>query len=256
MISIGPFSIDITDHVRLANTPHDRLEISYAGERFGWHHVPTGASRNVIAEAFADDIAAWCAALMPTTPVTVSEPVQALHLLDVATDKVIGSMPWATEIAGLRNALPDNRSATWLVTNTSPAMAMPMTEEEFNRLCPVMIALHTERLVRAEQAARATAAARPARSWIAQLLPDAVLTHNPAAWRAPTSWEIRHIVGEGSLTGISGAKAAELIGVTASNFRKYTAADDARTRQNMGFAMWHALLHTLDVQHLHKWCGA
>lgn len=84
--------------------------------------------------------------------------------------------------------------------------------------------------------------------WIADLLPHDVLTTNPDEWRAPTPWEIRHIVGVGSFIGISGAKAAELIGVTASNFRKYTAQEGAKSRQNMSFAMWHLLLHRLAVQ--------
>ncbi|MDW0360835.1 hypothetical protein Q8G38_16095 [Halomonas venusta] len=85
-------------------------------------------------------------------------------------------------------------------------------------------------------------------SWIADLLPSDVLTTNVDEWRAPTPWEIRHIVGEGSFIGISGAKAAALVGVTARNFRKYTAQDGAKSRQNMSFAMWHLLLHRLAVQ--------
>ena len=85
-------------------------------------------------------------------------------------------------------------------------------------------------------------------SWIADLLPADVLTTNASEWRAPTPWEIRHVVGAGSFIGISGAKAAELVGVNASSFRKYTAQEGAKSRQNMSFAMWHLLLHRLAVQ--------
>lgn len=256
MISVGPFTLSITERLNLSGVPHDRWDISYSEQRFAWHHVPAGASQSEIAAAFSDDISAWCVELHDEADTPALEPVDYLKLIDVATDQVVGTMPWAAEVEGLRNAIPDARFPTWLVTNTSPALAMPMTRDEFNRLRPAMVALHTERLDRAEGEARQKRAATPSRGWICKLLPGAVLSQNPATWRAPSSWEIRHIVGEGSLTRISGAKAAGLIGVTASNFRKYTAADDARTRQNMGFAMWHALLHTLDVQHMHRWSGA
>lgn len=85
-------------------------------------------------------------------------------------------------------------------------------------------------------------------AWIAALLPDDVKRRDAANWRAPTSWELRHVVGEGSFTGVSGAHAAALVGVTPQNFRKYTARDGASTRQAMSFAMWHLLLHKLGVQ--------
>lgn len=88
----------------------------------------------------------------------------------------------------------------------------------------------------------------PERAWIAAALPDDVMSDDAEAWRAPTSWELRHVVGEGSFTGVSGAKAAELVGVMPQNFRKYTARDDAASRQKMSFAMWHLLLHKLGVQ--------
>lgn len=87
----------------------------------------------------------------------------------------------------------------------------------------------------------------PARAWVAKLLPKDILQENPNLWRTPTSWEIRHIVGEGSFTGISGAKAASLIGISPTSFRKYTAADDAKSRQRISFAAWHLLLQRLCI---------
>ena len=88
----------------------------------------------------------------------------------------------------------------------------------------------------------------PENAWITSLLPNEVLTNTPSDWRAPSSWELRTIVGEGSFTGISGAKAAELVGVSPQNFRKYTAREEAATHQKMSFAMWHLLLQKLKVK--------
>lgn len=88
----------------------------------------------------------------------------------------------------------------------------------------------------------------PNLAWIAALLSDDVLAQDADEWRAPTSWELRHVVGEGSFTSVTGAQAAALVGVTPQNFRKYTARDGASTRQGMSFAMWHLLLHKLGVQ--------
>ena len=90
--------------------------------------------------------------------------------------------------------------------------------------------------------------AAPAHCWIAALLPAEVLTDDSEKWRAPSSWELRHVVGEGSFTGVTGAKAAELVGVLPQNFRKYTAKDGASSRQAMSFAMWHLLIHKLGVK--------
>ena len=80
------------------------------------------------------------------------------------------------------------------------------------------------------------------------LLPPDVLSEDPGAWRAPTSAEIRVVIGKDSATGLPGAQAAHLVGVLPQNFRKYTAADDAASRQKMSFAMWHLLLHRTGVK--------
>ena len=127
----------------------------------------------------------------------------------------------------LAGSIPDDSSQFWAeVAGTT--RRMPVTLAEWAG-------------IRAQHGA-------PRLAWIAGLLPAEVLSRDPAQWRAPTSWELRHVVGEGSFTGISGAKAADLVGVTPQNFRKYTARDGASTRQGMSFAMWHLLLHKLEVQ--------
>jgi len=252
-ISSGPFTLNLTETVRLSGTLHDRWEIDYAGERFAWHHLPAGAKQAAVIDAFVDDIAAWCQELQEAPAGQGPEPVAVLRLVNLATDTEVGRMPWSAEVPGLRNGIPDEQFPTWLLASTTPPMCMPMCEDEFARLRPAMTALYAERVEREEEAARLAAAAIPSRAWIAKLLPGAVLTHDPEAWRAPSSWEIRHVVGEGSLTGISGATAARLVGVTPQNWRKYTASEDAKHRQRIGFAMWHTLLHALDIQPLPTW---
>lgn len=89
---------------------------------------------------------------------------------------------------------------------------------------------------------------RPELAWVADLLDYDLLTLDKAEWRPPTAWELRHVVGVGSFTGFTGAQAAELAGVNASSFRKYTAKEGAKTRQAMSFAMWHLLLHRMGVK--------
>lgn len=127
-------------------------------------------------------------------------------------------------LEGMVGSIPDNRYPYWA---TCGKMARPVTLPEWRRMG-------------AELAA-------PARAWIANLLPEEVLSQDPETWRAPTSWELRHVVGEGSMTGISGARAAALIGISPANFRKYTASDGAANRQSISFAGWHLLLQRLKV---------
>ena len=80
------------------------------------------------------------------------------------------------------------------------------------------------------------------------MLPEETLTEDPSAWRAPTGAEIKIVIGRNSETGLTVAEAARLVGVLPQNFRKYTAADDASSRQKMSFAMWHLLLYRTGVQ--------
>jgi len=88
-------------------------------------------------------------------------------------------------------------------------------------------------------------------AWVQALLPGDVLTEDKAHWRAPTAWEIRHVVGEGSFSGITVAKAAELVGVLPPGFRKYLAADGTKNRQSISYyAAWHLLLHKLGVKRI------
>ena len=131
---------------------------------------------------------------------------------------------WPDDLAG---SVADDSSEFWAEVQGSKRR-MPVTLEQWAR-------------IRERHSA-------PPLNWIAGLLPADVLARELADWRAPTSWELRHVVGEGSFTGWTGAQAAAMVGVTPQNFRKYTARDGASTRQGMSFAMWHLLLHKLGVQ--------
>lgn len=83
--------------------------------------------------------------------------------------------------------------------------------------------------------------------WIAQMLPPEVLSLDSSKWKAPNLFELRHIVGIGSLTGITVEQAANLVGVSAVNFRKYVAKPTAKNRSSISFSSWHMLLERLEV---------
>lgn len=151
-----------------------------------------------------------------------------LDLVDSETDETVGRLRVIGDV-GLTPGLIDDRSKYWLRSN--------------NRLRSRAVTL-------TEFAAIAARHAAPDNCWVTGLLPDETLTEDPDEWRPPTSWEIRHVVGEGSFTGPSGAKAAAIVGVAPQNFRKYTASGNAKHRQQMSFAMWHLLLHKLDIKRL------
>lgn len=88
----------------------------------------------------------------------------------------------------------------------------------------------------------------PPAHWIAKMLDPAILSEDAQVWRAPSSWEIRHVVGEHSLIGISSVKTSEMMGVTPANFRKYMASGTAKNRHAISFSTWHLLLHLFGVK--------
>lgn len=214
--------------------------------------LPEAETRAAVVEALSDDVAAWRRELLPTAGLANTGPAFEIARLVRSTDTVgvpgetLGHMPLAAEVPGLTSGLIDDRFGTWLVC---AGRATPMDPGEFSRLRLAHIAAAAAE-TRAAQAAMQAAPRAPALAWICALLPGAVLSTDPEEWRAPSSWELRHVIGEGSLTGISGAKAAALAGVTPQNFRKYTARDGAAGQQKISFAMWHLLLHRLNIQHL------
>lgn len=154
---------------------------------------------------------------------------QRIDLVDAQGEPLASFMAGSSVVGGMSAGLVDDRHPYWL--------------RSANRLQSQPVTLGEYACLRAEHE-------RPARAWIADLLDADVLTHDAEEWRAPSAWELRHIVGVGSFSGISGARAAALVGVNPSSFRKYTAREEAKNRQAMSFAMWHLLLHRLEIQRL------
>lgn len=239
----GPFTFDPGVTLRLAGTPSRRWTMRYGREELSERTLPDTAARADVIEAFGVDRGAFVRAASSTAkPPARQRHEVALVRSTPTTGEVgecLGRFFTSIEIPGMSRGMIDDQHETWAMTAFG---SMPMTPDEFERLAVAHRA--------AEQALDDAEALRapPTRAWIASLLPDDVLADDPEIWRAPTAWEIRHAVGEGSFTGLSGAKAAALVGVTPQNFRKYTAADGAATQQRMSYAMWHLLLHRLGIK--------
>ena len=181
-----------------------------------------GATRQAVLSDLDDELRSMRWNLRNRTEICTVE------LLDYRTQTALHSFEIEGRAFGeMQGAIPDDSSYLWAVVQASKrAQRIPNLQAWFT-------------LVQQHEA--------PTNGWIANLLPDAVLHTDPAQWRAPTAWELRHVVGEGSFTGISGAKAAALVGITPANFRKYTASDTAHNRQPISYAAWHLLLQRLHI---------
>lgn len=217
---LGPFTFEPSPRgLRRNGVAARSWTLGYGSESLATRTLPAGFSQREIRDAFASDIGNF------VVQAKANHKPMRINLVDTETDTVIGCF-FSYSMCGMTPGLIDERSRYWL-QSPDRSYSRDVTLSEF-----------------AELAARYAA---PENGWIAGLLPDEVLTTDPEIWRPPSSWEIRHVVGEGSFTGISGASAAKLVGVTPQNFRKYTAADTAKTRQKMSFAMWHHLLNRLQI---------
>ena len=221
----GPFSFDAGSPTTINSRQAMRWSLHYGSEQLAVHHIDAGATRSAVIDAFRGDMAS----LMHRFKCDGGQAL--VLLLDSKSGEKLASFPVSGGIFdGMTPGIPDNSSPLWLVTAAHPVRSMRVTLTEFAALAQQHMATPNE--------------------WMQAALPGAVLTLDPAEWRAPTAWEIRHVVGEGSLTGITGAKAAELVGVLPQNFRKYTARNGSASRQAMSFAMWHLLLQRLGVQRI------
>lgn len=241
--NIGPFTVSPAGQITLNGLQKQLFDIEYGHETMRDRIPVTPGTQSQVASQLEDALASVVSDLKGSEPKPQEVPfdIRWIELIDQKTGNAIDSMPWEAEIPGLSAGLIDDRFETWLVVD---GRSMPIEIEEFERLKKAHYAALNARAV----AEKPASTFKPKYGWIANLLPDNVMTIDPEEWRAPSSWEIRHVVGEGSLIGISGSKAAALVGVNPSSFRKYTAQDGAKSRQNMSFAMWHLLLHRLDVQ--------
>lgn len=216
----GPFEYRAGQRTKLVGQPNIEWSLCYGGKTLAERFVSAAAPRSEVQEAFSDDIAAF------KKRASTAYAPNRFDLVDSETGDVVASF-FSHSVPGMTPGLIDDRSRYW-VRSENGLRSRPVTLSGF--------------------AALTAAHQAPPLSWVPGLLPDDVLTVDAAEWRAPMAWEIRHVVGEGSFTGITGAKAAALVGVLPQNFRKYTAADGAASRQKMSFAMWHLLLHRLGVQ--------
>ena len=250
-IQIGPFTFSGGKAFTLNGVSARRWEMRYGdqlvAEKTQFGADAQGITQHELQQLFGDERAAFIRAHQPKparTPNPLADGVR-VRLVE-STDRTgvegrtLGEFLALAPIAGLARGLIDDRYATWAVSELG---VTPMAADEFARLQEAHGAIAD-----ALTAPRGHVGPFMPSAWIAGLLPDEVLAQDAGEWRAPTSWELRHVVGEGSFTGVTGAQAAALVGVTPQNFRKYTARDGASTRQGMSFAMWHLLLHKLGVQ--------
>lgn len=80
---------------------------------------------------------------------------------------------------------------------------------------------------------------------VLRLLPREVMTDDVARWAPPNAWHLRHLIGPGSLLGISAIDAAALFDVSPLTMRKYLACDSAVIRCPIPFTRWHAFLRNV-----------
>ena len=220
--NFGPFAFQKLNEYRLNSVPVTNWKLSYDNERLATLTANSSANQTEVIEVFEDALIKFRSAAV------IDGAGCKVELLDVIGGNTVAHFISTEWPEGMSPCIPDNRWQHWIAVGSSKKPVE--TPSEFYAL--------RDRL-------RA-----PPLHWVAALLPENTLTLDPDTWQAPTAWVIRHVVGEGSFTGLSGAKAAALVGVTPQNFRKYMATDSAATRQNISFAMWHLLLHRLGVQKL------
>ncbi len=215
----GPFIFTPEREIRLNGEDAQRWTISYSADDLAVRTLPATSTRAQIVEGFSADISRFVAdAKRKHAP-------ELIAIVEFGNDEPLGQ--FRGSVPEMTPGLINDSSRFWLRSaNKLQSRAVSMSEI----------------------AALSSQCRAPANAWIAGLLPDDVLTDDAKEWRAPTNWEVRHIVGEGSFTGVTGSAAAELVGISPNNFRKYTAADEAKNRQNISYAAWHLLLHKLGVR--------
>lgn len=218
----GPFSYRPSGRLFHAGKPCLKWALVYGTEEIAEATLPAEAGRSEVSEALAPQRAAW------TTIKRAEHDPDLVQLIDYRSDTAVASF-YSWGVPEMTAGIINDNSTFWL-RSENRLRSRPVTLTEYGHLVRQFAA--------------------PERAWVCGLLPDDVLSHDPEEWRPPTAWELRHVVGQGSFTSATGAEAAELVGVSPRNFRKYTASDSAGSRQGISFAMWHALLHRLRVQSL------
>lgn len=221
---LGPFTIRPSGRMQVVGETQQLFDIDYGDETMRERVPVKPGSQKEVAEQIEESTWGITAELRKE-----HECAHRIDLVDGHGERLASFQAADSVTPGMTPGLVDDRFPHWL-RSADRLYSQAVTMDEYARL-------------RAEHE-------RPRYAWIADLLDQDILTTHVEDWRPPTAWEIRHLVGATSFTSISGARAAELVGVTAANFRKYTAREGAKNRQNMGFAMWHLLLHRLEVQRM------
>lgn len=202
---VGPFE------VRPAGS--ETYDIHYGAKTLRRGLYAPGATRQAVIEGIGEQLADLRREMEDRTE------LHKINLVTPAGDVLDSFFSESIALPGMQGSIPNDNYPFWAKCGLQ---AIPVTIHTWAKLTQDHRALEN--------------------GWIANLLPEEVLTNDPESWRAPTSFEVRHVVGEGSFTGLSGAKAAALVGITPANFRKYTAHDSAKNRQSISFATWHLLL--------------
>ena len=179
----GPFEYRAGQRAKLAGQSSIEWSLRYSGKTLAERFVPASAARGEVQEAFSDDVTEFKARAR-----TDYAPAR-FELIDYTTGEAIAAF-FAHSVPDMTPGLIDDRSRYWL-RSANRLYSRPVTLCGFGSLTA------------AHQA--------PALAWVTGLLPSEVLTLDTAEWRAPTAWEIRHVVGEGSFTGVTGAQAAALV---------------------------------------------
>ena len=217
----GPFTFISSGPKSINGTPSHKWRMFYGDTELAERVIPgPNLELSVLYETFEQD------RLDLIKRTQAVQDLQRVDLIDFETGDAVAHF-YTQDMCGMTVGLIDDRSRYW-IRSADKRYSLDVTIGQYAQI------VNKHEVLRS--------------AWIAELLPASILTSDPQEWRAPTNWELRHIVGEGSFTGISGAKAAELVGVTPQNFRKYTAQDGASTRQKMSFAMWHLLLQKLEIK--------
>jgi len=247
----GPFAFEASEKSLLSGVPSRRWTMVYGSDALADKILPESATRAQIVDAFDSARAAFVGEVQPASPpredpLAHGYEARLVYSTDVTgmPGQVLDRFLVLAPIPGIRRGLLSDNHETWLHVPEFDGI-LPMGAEEFARIKAAHEALKDALL-------QVPLIAKPAAplAWVQALLSDEVLTENSDEWQAPTTWQIRHVVGQGSFTGATGAQAAALVGVSPQNFRKYLAPQGAKQRQHIGYSMWHLLLHKLGVKPL------
>jgi hypothetical protein len=180
-------------------------------------------TRKAVVDALSEHIHSF------TRSIRTANTYPPVKLIRYCDDSVLATLRTKTGfVPGMSSGMMNDGSEHWVVHGTKATLNRPVSLLQWTHLATQHCAAEND--------------------WITGILPSCVVTADEEAWRPPTEHELRCVVGEHSFTGKTGAACANLVGVTPQNFRKYTAAEGASTRQKMSFAMWHLLLHRLGIQ--------